>query len=621
MALRRPWRLTGRAALVAVVAGGAATAELLALNAFAMREIVWAYPIAFDQLHYALQAFRIYQGFLDLGFTRTVIAHLTSPSPQGVLVQLQGALLSLPLGPGWLRLLNVNFLYFLLLQAMTAYAAWYVGGRRARWALLALGLTLSLGTPYFWAGGVMDFRLDFAAFCLYGTLLAIVIRSEVFVSTRWALVAGVVAALLVCARILTLIYLTGVVVGLAAYLLMRRRTGWARQVGHLGMALCVFVAIVAPVAALQIGALYGYYWIGHVAGAEPAIRAQELGLAGLRDHLSFYPRSLVFTHLGSTFLVAAGAILLVSLGARRLSRPRAAMDGEAGVNADMLVVSTLCLIVPMLVLVSDVSKSPVVVGIVAPAAGWLVILGAMRLGGQWLWNGPVGMALAVLVLIAGIDHTARLLTSHLPSWGRRSEIREMIEAYDHIRRAALQRGDAQPRGVSVFGVSEYLRSELAEFLAYDRHRVLLNLTPELGHSIYATNLDEARAALDRSVFVITASERPPEHLVYPFDRAIQPMIPALTDYVRQRFTYLTQFTFRDVRHEVYWRPVPNGAGVSGVRVTRDGIVVEMSEAGQATGFEAARTAGRTSRTSSAGRWSAPAGLRRIVPRDRGMAWQ
>ena len=546
-----------RCALIATVAVAAATAEVLALNAFAVREIVWAYPTVFDQLHYTLQSFRIYHAFGELGVARALIAYLSSHSPQGVLVQIQGALLSLAFGPGWLRLLNVNFLYFVLLQAITAYVAWYVGGRRVRWALLALGLTLSLATPYYWAGGVMDFRLDFAAFCLFGTLLAVMIRSELFRSRRWGLVAGLVAALLVWARILTLTYLTGILLGLVLYVLLRRTSGWTRQLRNLGLGLCVFVVMVAPVVGLQIDALYAYYWIGHVVGDEPAIRAQELGLARIRDHLVFYPRMLLGTHLGPAFLVAAGGMLLVSSVARLVNRTTTEhSEGDGSATTDALVVSALCLLAPMAVLTLDVSKSPVVVGIATPAAMWLVMLGAMRLAGTRAWNGPAGMALAILALLVGVGHTTRALTSHLPLWGDRAQITDMVQAYDRIREAALQIGDAQPRGVSVFGVSEYLRYELAEFFAYDRHRMFLNLTPELGHAIFAVTLDEARAAIDRSAFVITMSGRPREDLVYPFDHAIQPLIPTLTDYMRGKCAYLTEFTFRDVRHEVYRCPVP-----------------------------------------------------------------
>src|SRR5207249_11438683 len=104
---------------------------------------------------------------------------------QGLLVQFQGALSCLAFGPGWLQLLNVNFVYFVLLQIATVHAAWYAGGRRVIWAMFGLGLLLALDTPYFWAGGLMDFRLDFAAFCLYGIFMAIVIRSEVFGYLGW----------------------------------------------------------------------------------------------------------------------------------------------------------------------------------------------------------------------------------------------------------------------------------------------------------------------------------------------------------------------------------------------------------------------------------------------------
>jgi hypothetical protein len=107
------------------------------------------------------------------------------------------------------------------------------------------------------------------------------------------------------------------------------------------------------------------------------IRAQELGLENIWDHLSFYPLSLLRTHLGVKFLVAACLSLLVGLTAR-LSAGRQPTPGKN--VGDTLVFCVLSLGVPLAILTLDVSKSTIVAGIAAPAVLWLVMFGSMRLG-------------------------------------------------------------------------------------------------------------------------------------------------------------------------------------------------------------------------------------------------
>jgi hypothetical protein len=65
--------------------------------------------------------------------------------------------------------------------------------------------------------------------------------------------------------------------------------------------------------------------------------------------------------------------------------------------------------------------------------------------------------LAVLVFIAGLAHTARELNRHLPFWFARNEVTQLLDAYDRIWSTTPQIGNWQPRGLSLFGVHEYLR--------------------------------------------------------------------------------------------------------------------------------------------------------------------
>ncbi len=568
--------------MVVIAALALGVGELVAWNGFAVREITWAFPIGFDQSSYGLQSFRLYESIRARGLFPALRDHVLSPSPQGMLLQLEGALLCLTLRPGWLPILNVNFLHFLLLQLATAYAAWHAGGRRLRWAVLSVGLLLTLKTTHIFNGGLMDFRLDFAAFCLYGIFIAAVVRSEAFGSRRWSLVAWGVAAMLVWLRMITLTYLVGIGSALIVYFGLRfirsRRAESATRLWHAGLGLVTLVALVLPLLVAQAPWLYAYYWMGHVASQEAAMRAAEFGIRNLRGHLTFYPTSVLRSHLGPTFLLTAGLVVVAGVSiALKNRRGRREAEEDPRPGTDTLVFCALCLVAPLIVLTLDVAKSPVVAGITAPAALWLAMLGSMRIGGARLVRGRVGGALVVLTFLIGFGYTSTQLIRHRPLWHQREEVQGLLDVYDRIESAAHRRGDSEPRSLSVFAISEYLQATVVNFVAFERHRHLLDLTGELGHSIFPTNLEASVARIDRSAFVVTADARPEGQLLLPFDVTIRPLIPALRDHVRERFVYMTQFSFAGRHHEVYRRPRVSLRGMSRGWMTADGTVVEIDE--------------------------------------------
>src|SRR5262245_28323901 len=110
----------GRMVAVVAIALAIGGIEVAALNAFAVREVTWGIPTAYDQTGYGVQTFALHRAIGELGVQPAVWRYLRQPSPQGWMLQLQGAVAFLAFGPGWLRLLNVNFVYFLLFQGATA---------------------------------------------------------------------------------------------------------------------------------------------------------------------------------------------------------------------------------------------------------------------------------------------------------------------------------------------------------------------------------------------------------------------------------------------------------------------------------------------------------------------
>ncbi len=300
---------------------------------FALREVVWAYPAAHDQTQFLTDSYDIYEQILDKGLVHGLGYALHLPVPQGIILHVQASLFYLVMGPGRLSALTLNFLYFALLQAVLVWTLRWLSGRWSM-ALAGLGLLLCALTPFFWAGGLMDFRADFAAMCLFGVLLCLAIRSGLFVSRPWSAVVAAAAAYLILFRIITVVFLGGILGLFVAFLVVRlcwlrrdaglRRTEW-RRLANIVLASAIVGLLTVPVLWQQRHLLKSYYIKGHGASEESRIRMLETGRA-----LGYYPPVLLREQAGPVFVKLAVLALLSAALLSWLRRSAPTRAGEEG---------------------------------------------------------------------------------------------------------------------------------------------------------------------------------------------------------------------------------------------------------------------------------------------------
>lgn len=272
---------------------------------YALREIVWAHPTAHDQSGYLVAAYGTYDKILEKGWLDGLKFGYAQLST-GVVYHLQACLFFAFLGANRLAALSLNFVYFALLQTVLVGTLRWLSGR---WSLafLGLGLLLTALSPFFWAGGLMDFRMDLGAMCLYGILLCLTVRSSLFASRRWSLVVAAAASYLILFRFITVVYLIGVIGLFASYLVYRlwklRRDPAAHEVAKrrlIGLALAcgIVVLVTGPVLWERRAVIKAYYVVGHLTGPEKEIRRRETG-----NPPDYYLRSLALSHTGRNFLI------------------------------------------------------------------------------------------------------------------------------------------------------------------------------------------------------------------------------------------------------------------------------------------------------------------------------
>ncbi len=562
------------------ILGWAAVAALLLLQyglfrQYAQREVVWAYPFNYDQIVFLGQSYDTYEQILNRGAYDGLKYGFYLRTPNGALLHLQAALLFLLLGAGRLSALTLNFLYFALLQAALAGTLRWLT-RRWSVALLGVGLLLAALTPFSYTGGVMDFRIDFIAFCLFGIFACAVLRSRVLLSRRWSLAVGLAAAWLVLNRTLTLVYLTGMAALLAVFFLgqfwrgrdPRARYAAARRLGGLAVAGAVLAAVVVPVLWDRRAQLTAYYIVGHVTGVEKFIRAQKDGNPYL-----FYPESLLSDHAGPTFLKLAGLALLVGAVARALRAVRPGGPRRLEM-APAFAFLAAALAVPLAALTVDMHRSPCTGNVLLVGVLGLVLAGLVRLAGlhrEGRGRPLLEGALAVLAAVA-VACGAGTQMNNYGNHGRltraRYDVEQILALHDRIYRRCRDCCWAAPVISSTFNF-DYTQHETHRVLAYERHGTWLRTGQTLGGNIFDLTDQQITDGARASDFLLLVSTTTPS--TYPGDKRLQAALPELGAFCEAHMERLGTFNIEGNDVTLYARPALRVRGLAEGWITAEGL--------------------------------------------------
>jgi hypothetical protein len=409
-----------------------------------------------------------------------------------------------------------------------------------------------------------DFRLDFAAFCLYGVFVCAVVRSGVFASRRWALAAGAAGALLVLTRHLTAIYLAGAFagcVGLLCLRLLRRQPGWRptiipRVIGVFAAGLIVAL-FAGPVVLWKWPLIRGYYLTGHFGSAENQVRGQEFGAVDLCGRFFFYAKSLTLDHAGIPFWVLAALIVLVALALALaqlgVRRPReASRQPDAAPSWVILAFAAPCLLVPFAALTLFGSPSPTVGNVMVAPLLWLVLLPVLALRPTGVMVGRAATLLAALAVGVGCSNQARRLSLPLTPRSSRAEFEEVSKLYDRIGAVSRSRGWDTPR-VAFATTADSLLPYLITPIVYERQGVLLEPEPLLGGGVCAVSEATALETVRYSdIAVVPLSEKGLD--IYPFVSCMREYRPRLLAACRETHIEVGRFRLPAAEVALFVRP-------------------------------------------------------------------
>jgi hypothetical protein len=326
-------------------------------------------------------------------------------------------------------------------------------------------------------------------------------------------------------------------------------------------------------------AIYSYYVIGHITGPEPQIRAQQMNVFSTLESLLYYPKSVLYNHVGMVLFITAIISLIVTVS---LTFTRADFNQRAIKSVDFditwaLFFILICIVVIYAVLTIDVSKSPTVGNILVHPLLWMIMLAIFKISerkGRYRSHSLPARGMSVVAavcLLVGIYVQIDRLGRHDRLTRQRSEIEQIQQLQELVFRYSTQLNLRNPT-VSIDRVVDYFNYAVLKAASYERHGVLLNATPGLG-GILSIQESEAIKQIQKSDFVVLTTPDHPEKLVYPFDIDMQTMHPKIVEVCNNSLILLQHFRFLEQDVVLYVRPRVAYMGVREGWVTSKGLTL------------------------------------------------
>lgn len=526
--------------------------EFLFFRQFAEREIIWAYPNHHDQLDFLFPTYDLYTGFLNRGFA-ALKDYVTTPSARSLLFPIHGFLLCLLFGATRLTCLEANFLLFGALQATFLYTGRWLTGNL--WlGFVGVGLVLSQASAFFYAGGMFDYRTDFSAYCLYGIWILVVLRSGVFANTKWTIVAALVGTWLILVRYITVPYVLGATLLTAVGISLRYRTGLfdakegRERIVRASLFLTIVAFLTAPFLYLATRSIWKYYGSHHFVGPEKYLRAAEHNISGLLGHLTFYPASIWYEHLGRPFVLLSVILLFVAYAMRWVQRDyRSPKGADAGHTIFVALFVAAAILTPLITLTVIITKSQVVGGIVGVPIALAVLLAIAHIVRKTppvvrstLQSSRGCAILAVISMAFGMGNYLGHLTGRGPFQDRRMEIAHLMWIYETIGRYVKITGPRPTATFSVNLISGAMNYMVVPVVFFERQGVLIRMNPLLGNSIFAVDRDTAFKKLEETDILVLGDTSQRFHLSkhYPLNLTLTPLTMEIERWAANELVHL-----------------------------------------------------------------------------------
>jgi hypothetical protein len=461
-----------------------------------------------------------------------------------------------------------NFIYFIILQAITLYTIRHFS-KKTYLSLFVLGVMLAALSPTSLIGGMYDFRMDFIAFCLMGIWVACVIRSQLFLDRRWSYVVGFCAILMILNRAITLTYLIGIMSIMSVYLFAASkikkdslaRSRYHSRFIHSALVLACIIGLSLSYVYLNWSELYHYYVVGHVINNEKYIRVVEAGIESNFRMWIFYPYTLLGHQIGPYACVMIIAWLSTLLFPYlRLSHHQRVPIRHTSIShkiddwwIDGSLFLCLCAAIPLVILTLDISKSGVVGAIAIMPSLWLVIWLTLLLDNHTPSRLQLRFLQCITVLTLALGITNQF--KKFPTYERPSNQQDLMTItkmhQDIADYAAKQGWDTII--LSSDRIRDYLQPTTIPVLYYEYYgKLISSRSTAVGTGIFSASQPAMLNAMKTSNAVIfNVSNNYPEESPYPADLSIAKFKPTLINIAKTEFKALGDYSIQNTTYRVY----------------------------------------------------------------------
>lgn len=502
------------------------------------REIIGSCPRNIDQAVFMRMTYHMYENIVQGNF-KAVFNEIQSSLGQGAF-PVFGLIYMFLFGKSRLSLLSVNFTLFALAQATGFYSIKKTTNCTAL-GYVFIGLFLMIQSPFFEAGGLFDYRMDFSAFCLYTCWTATFMAAHYLKDKRMYYLSAVFCGLVLMFRSNTLAY-----IGIAfllfecIYVFLLKEKKLKNEIINLIKYGCVVIVSGGWYILLESKALYNYYMTAHVTSEEPRIRMIEQGIDSIKSYLLFYPRSLYKHHLGKLLSCVLIFLIILALILYVLNKKKENL--KTGKNEWSALTACLCgFLAPFIVLTIDISKSAVVICTAAGTAVILTLLFIAAVYNRNLLPQKVIYGMAGIGILAGIfnyiDNTTQMITGY-----ERDTQKEML-AINECMEQYLTDNDLQSANLLVDRICDAITTDVLTVLIYENYDryVDVRYAWNVMNTYHDYTADEVNDSLEKADLMVLSKETYQGNSVYPINSSYDKYRELMLQYADEHLYLLGEF--------------------------------------------------------------------------------
>lgn len=333
--------------------------EYLLFRSYAYREVIGKVPRNMDQIMYMQCAYELYDAVIHRNWN--LFFDLITKRIHTSGIPLIGVLNLFLFGNSYYSFLLMNFFAFITAQITGSYAV-YKCTNKWTYVWIWTGLLATLKSPFYWAGDLLDFRADFIALCLYTCWIAIYFVYLKSSENRYFKISAIFAGILVFCRMLTALYVGGILVIFEFInVFIRQKSNIGNVIKKYIIYLLIMLISGAWFLLACVPQFLSYYMTHIDKSDESTIRRMEQGIYTLWDNISFYPVSLIKDHLGSKLCIFIVFCFIMAVIYHLTGKIKLFAKKISGQQIFILI----SILLPFIILTMDEAKSPVAINIIS----------------------------------------------------------------------------------------------------------------------------------------------------------------------------------------------------------------------------------------------------------------